>query len=466
MYCRKCGAKLNDNSKFCTKCGANVMTNSEETEVVQPKIEESVAPLEETLMKETDLNETKEATKSTPLQSKIASNDDKKKKIHKKNHRVTAIGCFIVVIIVIIGTVVGNKIAHPTIKLADYTTVEVEGYNGIATATVNVDWDAIETKYEDKIKLSNEFSDKLSEYGFSASVASYYSENSIEYLKTLVGTEVDQTNDLSNDGVVTVNYSLAQNIEDYFNCSVDTTAYTYTVSGLEEVETFDAFEKLDVEFSGVNGEGKISYNYTGDEDLSFTDDSGTVSYSTTGELSNGDEVTISISISDADSFVANYGYLPKEMSKTYAVSGLSKYCTKIADIPEDAKSILKAQAEDSVKAYFSRNTQSYTITYIGDYFESKKSSSSVNYGQNGYAVMYKVDFVDYYSTVTETVYVGELFKNITFTEDGNSNASELNCYQIGGIGWVYGEYTSLEDFKKNEVDVDSADYTIEWNVNE
>ena len=80
--------------------------------------------------------------------------------------------------------------------------------------------------------------------------------------------------------------------------------------------------------------------------------------------------------------------------------------------------------------------------------------------------MYKVDFVDYYSTVTETVYVGELFKNITFTEDGNSNASELNCYQIGGIGWVYGEYTSLEDFKKNEVDVDSADYTIEWNVNE
>lgn len=460
--CSKCGKELPEGSKFCDECGTKLEAVKETTSAEKENkeaVEEKPAKEQEqevteekkaTVAEETVSAEQTGEAQSKPIQSEAVSN--------KKTGKGLIIGG-IVVAVALAGSVIYGitQSVSPTIKLADFTTVEVEGYDGYGKATVTLDWEALESKYGKKMQFTDEYSKKMSEYGFEITPA--------EWLSSAYAYKADVTSDLSNDDIITVSYKAEGVLENVLKCKIDDSALVYTVSGLEEVETYDAFEKLDVEFSGVSSKGLVSYNYTGDEDLQFTDDTGISSFYTYGDLSNGDEVTISINISDANAFVAKYGHLPAEMSKTYTVTGLSEYCTEIADISDDAKATLKSQAEDTLKAYLSSNTESYTMTEVGDYFESKKTSSNVNYGENGYAIVYKVDYLrNEYSKETETVYIGEIFKNLTYTEDGTSNASELQCNSIGGVGWT--TYNTVSDYKKNAVDVDSANYTIEWNVSE
>ena len=465
MYCRKCGSKLNDNSKFCSKCGTKVVTNFEKAEIAQPKIEEkpieeNVVSPEESPKMTNDVNETKEATTSTPVQSSQSSKEDIKKQMHKKNHRVTAIGCIIAVMVAVIGIFVGNKIAHPTIKLADYTTVEVEGYNGIATATVTVDWEAIETKYGDKIKYSDKLNDELGNYGLSTSLMSLGGDP-IDYLKSFVSTETDKTSDLSNDDVVIVNYSLSEDIEDYFNCSVDTTSYTYTVSDLEEVETFDAFSNVTMEFSGIDASGEATYNYTGKE-LSSNNFQLDKSYG----LSNGDEITLTITIDDINSFVAKNSKIPQEMSKTYTVSGLKNYCTSIAEIPQAAKDAMKSQANDVLTAKIaSSNSDSYgsytysEATYVGDYMINIKTSASTWFSYyNKYGLIYKLSdgSQDYYTYV--------IFNNISANEDGEYDV-DLDDYNSEYFSeYNTPDFNSLDAVKNDVVDSHLDDYTAEWTL--
>ena len=79
--------------------------------------------------------------------------------------------------------------------------------------------------------------------------------------------------------------------EEAFGVKVKYTDITYTVSGLASVNTFDAFDGVDVEFSGISPDGRATVNslptaaeaqglyYTLDENSG---------------LSNGDTVTLTV----------------------------------------------------------------------------------------------------------------------------------------------------------------------------
>lgn len=149
-----------------------------------------------------------------------------------------------------------------------------------------------------------------------------------------------------------------------------------TVSGLDEVETFDPFENVTVNFSGMSPNGSASISESGssaDIDLRYTldKDSG---------LKNGDEVTVSVSSYDdtnIEEYCESKGKAISATEKTFTVEGLASYAQTIADIPDDMKSKMLAQAEDAIKAKCIWDKEGTTgvlksLEYLGDYYLTGK----------------------------------------------------------------------------------------------
>ena len=102
----------------------------------------------------------------------------------------------------------------------------------------------------------------------------------------------------------------------------------YTVEGLQELTTFDAFEGLKVTFSGNAPYGTVSLDdkATKYDELGFT----RTDYN---KVSNGDEITIEVY--DVERVIKKYNVIPETTTKTYVVSGLDTLVMEYADVPEE-----------------------------------------------------------------------------------------------------------------------------------
>lgn len=155
-----------------------------------------------------------------------------------------------------------------------------------------------------------------------------------------------------------------------------------TVSGLDEVEAFDPFENVAVNFSGMSPNGSASVNTSDSNvgiDLKYTLDKAS-------GLKNGDEVTVSISSSsgtDVEEYCMSNGKTPTATEKTFTVEGLATYAQTLADIPDDMKSKMLAQAEDVIKSKCIWNEYGTTgvlksLEYLGDYYLTGKDGFDVS----------------------------------------------------------------------------------------
>ncbi len=103
---------------------------------------------------------------------------------------------------------------------------------------------------------------------------------------------------------------------------------TFTVGGLQELETVDVFKNLVLVYDGISDTGYVSIDTTrlpydwveaggrSDPPLSFT-------VTPTSHLTNGDKVTVTALV-DRDRF-ADFGLSVAELSKEYTVSGLKEF---------------------------------------------------------------------------------------------------------------------------------------------
>lgn len=433
MKCPNCGKEIRDESKFCDACGT--------------KIEESI--LEDVFNQEATSQPSPE-----PQQKSVSP---------KKKGNWKLIGGVVAAIVAAIGIGYGVANYTPTIKLADYTTVEVSGYNGLGKASISIDWEAIEAKYGNNIKYSKDASSELGAFGISESALSALGGDAMNMLEMSVNAKADKTTSLSNDDIVTVEYSKGSSIEKYITCNVDTTSLKYKVSGLEKAETFDAFANLKVEYSGVSGKASLSYNYEGDEDLSFSCDK-------YGQyVSNGDEITFTIDIDDTNDFVKKYGHLPEEMSKTYTVEGLTEYCDSVDAIPQAAKNEMRAQADDEMVAEvadarkYNSNATISDATYVGDYMLTIKTSAKDSwfYGDNNiYGMVYKVTYNG------EAQYLGVEFDNISANDAGEYEIEDVNYPDVHGSVNGFLNKKTLDEYKNDYVDDHADSYTIHWSIQE
>ena len=388
MFCEKCGAQIEDGSKFCDKCGA--------------KVEAEAAPVQETPVQEAPAQaeapaqEGAQAAGQAAQKAAAAAEQGKKaakeglsklvttfKGLPKKTQGIVGGVAALIVILFIVLVSGGNKV-----KLDKYVTISASGYNGIGHATYEFDRDAFLKDYGKKLKLKGKYKkqaqeamgDIMSEFGGDNWQAELF-------LEFAADGSLDQKDNLSNGDVVTFTWNFdgddedIQEIQKAYGVKLKYKDITYKVSGLEEVDTFDAFKDIELVYTGVAPNGQVSIQNNSTDAVASE-----LYYEVTPSsgLSNGDKVEVKINY-NVDSMAEEYGKVPDAESKEYTVDGLGSYITKIADIPEDTLNKMKAQMEDQLNENYAKRTDNTdpvitkeAVSYIGSYMLVPKDMTGYN----------------------------------------------------------------------------------------
>lgn len=388
MFCKKCGAENDNGAKFCKSCGAPLDSNGDDHRV------------------EGSSSSSSENQDKTPLSANAAISNlaEKSKKLSKK----ALIGiCGAVVAIIAIIVIASN--AGKTINLNDYVTVEATGYDGYGTASISIDWDAIEKKYGKKIAYTSASKKTLG--GFSSLMTP------LDTLEASVSVQLDQDRNLSNGDTINYSWSVVDDISKVIKCKLKYKDGTYTVSELEKLDTFDAFADVEVTFSGISPNGQAAITYNG-SDLSSYD----FRCDKTSGLKNDDKITVSLSNTDMEDYATILGKIPAATSKIYTVSGLQEYVTSYADITDTFIENTKKEAEDTIYSYaashFSKTSALNNLEYAGYIYNCLKDDRGLNSVHNALYLIYKGDVSNSEGAFSTTkVYFPVQFANILKAED-------------------------------------------------
>lgn len=332
------------------------------------------------------------------------------------------------------------------------------GYDGYGNATVSKgNWVRdIETKFGSgmsiiELSLLEDNLDDAIEYTLSPS----------ENLRN--GDEVVLTIEVDNEVLESYDFKLSGGTK------------TYTVSGLDEIESFDPFENVAVNFSGMSPSGTASIN-TSDVDngisLNYTLDK-------SSGLKNGDEVTVSIGShggSDVEEYCLSKGKIPTATEKKFTVSGLASYAQELSDIPDDMLAKMKNQSQDTLNAHvassFGKTEKLQSVDFLGYYFlKTKDGFESVtpsNYLYLVYAVKVKIERDD--ETFDLTYYHFSRYDSIIILEDGTcsvdlgSASTPSNTYRPGFKSYYYYGYGDLDSMFNDCVTSKIDKYTYENTV--
>lgn len=271
---------------------------------------------------------------------------------------------------------------RPMIDLNKYVLLEVSGYDGYGQATISIDWLAVKQEHENKISYKKRAQKTYGE------LLNWVEPMSA--LEGLVNVHLDKNTDLSNGDVITYTWEIGDELSEIINCKVKCKNVSYTVSELDELETFDAFENLEVTFEGIAPNARMVMQYKGAELSHYNFES-----DVREGLRNGDTVTISIKESTKDYLVNDQGIIPLEMEKTYTVSGLDEYVDTYESLTENFVMQLKKEAEEWIDSY-TKNSYSYTngavmrdLTYNGYILLSIIDGTTYVDGYNNLYMIYK-----------------------------------------------------------------------------
>ncbi len=435
MYCKKCGSELKKGQKFCQKCGAPVEENQESTvDVSTMNVDDAFADSKD-----------KQAKKGAP---KI----------------IIAIVAIIAIIAVIVILVVVNR--KPIINLNKYTDVSYSGYDGYGEAIVTIRYDDIDADYANKVKVTEDETTQLWFGDMSVGTALSY----------LASATVDIDSGLSNGDVVTVSYDTYEDdIRNMLDCTIEYETGTYTVEGLEEIQTINVFEGMDIDFTGTAPYVKAKIKAAGQ----FNDSYNSI-YSWTVEpdsnLDNGDTVTLSLDIKDEEAFAQKFHGMPEEMSKTYTVAGMDSYITDISQLSEEDMETLKGEAKDQIDAECAQSTFRYSVrnllgvevgalvdsvefgsdyTLNNIYFLHEKGTEAAKYtGVPVFIYSFSAEVFQYGDKAL--LKSGEIYISVAFTDlilEGDGDLVGVNTNTIK-------EYSSLDEAYKDWVTANKDNYTV------
>lgn len=304
----------------------------------------------------------------------------------------------------------------------------------------------------------------------------------------------DKTCNLSNGDVVTytwdgVNEQTKKEAEEMFGVKIKCSDVTYKVSGLTAVNTFDAFDGVEVEFDGISPDGSATVNtlptaeaakglyYTLDEQYN---------------LANGDTVTVTVH-SNRDDFsdcIEKYGAIPAATEKTYTVEGLNEYVTDSDGLTDSVLVSLQNQAQDVLNAYIAKSWDSECVTlkgmsYLGYYILTPKNKDNYGVSQDVIILPYQVTSHNHFEDDKGQVYDADVsyywyiaFRNVSKDADGNI-AGGLDDYYTANASfdvktglddgwwekyWSYDGYQTLDELYSNAVTRNVEDYNHQDNV--
>ena len=449
-FCSNCGVENKDSSRFCKNCGKPLKVatpNKAAAKIAFAKSERSI-----------DLSKLIDRIRQIPKRLII---------------------CSAVVFIAAIGTIVIIRNIKPTISLNDYLVIDLSGYDGYGSANVRVDWGKIEKDYGNKIALTKDGASKYATNGRSVKI--------IDILRANISAKLDKSDVLSNGDQVQYMWDISDNSTAYVNCKLKYSDDSFNVSGLDEIEKFNPFDDLEVEFSGTSPKGTVNFFYSGEELSLFDfkcDKQGTYT------LSNGDSVTFTINDSVKDYCAEHYGKIPEPLTKEYIVEGLKSYVDDASEIPEETLTKLKEKAEsvfnDSVIERYGNGEEHESLNYIGNYYLTSKGE-----GYGAYNALYLVyEFKVHNTSKTKREGIDEfdeistgywyiLYKDIMFGEEG-SLGIDIDDYitpretfkisagddknWVTAHNWYYKGYSSLDDLYNVLVKANGDDYNIYDNI--
>lgn len=368
-----------------------------------------------------------------------------------------------------------------TVNLNKYITIRCEGYDSLGTASFTFDYEAFQKDYSGKIKLNSKDNSEMK------LLVLMSGESSEELLLDMcVSQSLDQAKNLSNGDTITLKWNCEDEMaSEYFNCKLNYSDITYTVSGLTEVEKFNPFDYVEVSFSETEPyiHATITPNYDQQEMqyIRFTADK-------EDHLCNGDTITITASISGSvDTFVENYGVVISETERTYTVEDMPHYATDVAEIPADIMDAMSAKGEEVFRAYVASNWSKpenlISVTYIGNYFLSSKPLETEVWGRNktfwteNYLyLIYKITATNPDPEETIEFYYYINYADIEIQPDGTCSV-DINAYTAPDTGWfatetfkvgnyTYVGYANLETLKQKKVTERINDYEYTSSVQE
>lgn len=176
--------------------------------------------------------------------SRVGGDAAPEAKAAKKDPRKLALPVAAVALLAVVGVGLANRM--PSIDLQRYVTITAQGYDTLGKLDVSFDTDKLEADYGKRIadsfkKAMNDH--KESTYGLSSLAADLYSGSETELFVDYCATgSADKTSGLRNGDVITYSWNESEDeAETLFGVKVKYSDITYTVSGLEKVNTFDAF---------------------------------------------------------------------------------------------------------------------------------------------------------------------------------------------------------------------------------
>ena len=407
-----------------------------------------------------------------------------KKPVNKKALAIIVSIFLALVIVVVTLIIILNK--PKTVKLNSYVKLEtLDGYNGYGKVTYTIDKDKFVKDYSG-IEYTDEYVDELrKQYGnYTNTYLEIYPAN--KTLANYLSGCFDKDKKLSDGDIVHYEWNIDKaELEKMFDIKLEYGDIEYTVSGLEEAETFNPFEGIEVEFSGIDPNGMAKYviveNNRYNTDLTYEFDKKT-------ELKNGDVIKLSIlgSKSEDELFeycIDSFGKLPEVYEKSYVVA-VDQYINSGEMISQDIIDEMTELTNDHMDAhasdYFSKTEKYLGITYIGYYFLKAKFDDSPN---NSLYLLYRVraaneavydDYFEYYFYIN--------YDDIRVNTDGqieydkseytfpkasyDSFWDEHEGTYLLTDGYWYAGYAKLEDFVNDKIVSCKELYTYEEKIND
>ena len=479
MFCNQCGKEVPDTVKKCPNCGADL----EEVKQSNQKSDDISA-------------------KITGLLSGIDLHKFDFSKIPLKPLAAIVVGIILIVIVV---KAFSNR--KPTLKLNDYVSVVYEGYDSVGTARVEIDYDKFGEDYGKKIKFTSNAKKELKNMedieGIDVSELTEYEGEQLAafiFQYVLIGA-LDKSDHLSNGDVIKYVWDFDEEmVTSAVRCNLKYSDIKFKVDGLEKVDSFDPFEGIEMEFNGVEPDGKASFTNSSTDpivrNISFSMDK-------SSGLSNGDKVTLKIYDDYYDTpndyYISTFGKIPTQTEKVYEVSGLGKYVSAISEIPEELMDRMKKQAVDSYMAGAAewnnddqsseetrkiRSSKVESFNYIGRYLLTRKSSDNIWGGyHNMLTLVYKpvvtieriIGDEEYYKN--EVYYWDITYHDILIDQEGKA-VMDLNSYdkctnsfgRDTGISWsgydayYLSGYEHIDDVYRDVVSKNLEQFNHEDNI--
>lgn len=328
------------------------------------------------------------------------------------------------------------------INLNDYVKVSFSGKNLAGYGSVSFDKESFLLDNIDNITFN-----KKNEQVFREIYGDTDKSPASEALKC-ISVELDKSNRLSNGDTVEIVWNIdTTKITTYFEFDYTYSSQTFTVSELPEADTFDPFETLQLNYSGVAPYSSVSVidyaNYYPGEYI----------ISPNSNLKNGDIIKVSFNCDDESTMIANYGKYPSCYEKEYTVSGLHSYVQSLEEISTEQYDELVNNALS--KIWVLGYGQYDDALYLGNYFyiAKDKQAHGVHFLQwcglpVGNAICLVFEHPKEIGThlESEKAYTVIALENLLIDENGDLVYKKQEM-------WEYNKYNSKEDVQNAFVSV-------------